>query len=206
MNTNLTEIAVILDRSGSMSTVQEDVIGAYNTFIRQQKAVPGQANVTLVLFDDVIETQYSRLPIEAVPELTENTYWARGWTALVDAVARTIKDLGQKLAAVPEEERPGKVIVVINTDGYENMSREYTTEQLAEMVRHQQDVYNWEFLFMGANQDAWQTAAQYGIAMGQTLSYDNATYAHAYTMTSDTISRIRGGGTATYASNDIRNT
>jgi Mg-chelatase subunit ChlD len=164
MNTSLTEIAYILDRSGSMSRHVEPAVAAFNRFIKEQASVPGEVRFTLVLFDDQYEVLWDARPLREIPELTRKTYLPRGTTALLDAMGRTIAELGQKLAREDEAARPGQVIVAIFTDGLENASRHYTAQQIADMIAHQRDVYKWQFLFLGANQDAIATAAQYNIA------------------------------------------
>jgi len=159
MNNALTEIAYILDRSGSMNKHREAAISGYNDFLRQQKAVPGQANLSLVLFSDTCEIPKAGIPLSAAPDLSTDNYVPDGSTALLDAIARTIDTLGRRLADTPEEERPGKVIVVVFTDGKENSSHDYTWREVSARIEHQQKAYAWEFLFLGANQDAIATAA-----------------------------------------------
>lgn len=160
MNPNLTEIAYILDRSGSMQPLQEAAIAGFNDFLRCQLDVPGDARLTLVLFDDEYLVPIAARPVEEVPRLNARIYIPRGSTALLDAIGETIDTLGRRLAATPEPERPGKVIVVIFTDGQENASRQYRWKDIADRIRHQRARYNWEFLFLGANQDAIATAAR----------------------------------------------
>lgn len=207
MRQDLTEIVAILDRSGSMAGRTEDVIGAYNNLIKEQKEVEGQANVTLVQFDSEYQLLYDRLPISEVRPLTKQVYFPRGSTALLDAIGRTINSIGAALARTPEDERPGKVIFVINTDGYENSSREFTAERIREMITHQREVYKWEFLFLGADQDAWATGSNYGLAIGQTLGYDNNKQGitSAYAQVSSTLRTFReSGATPTFEDTDIR--
>jgi hypothetical protein len=163
MQTDLTEIAYILDRSGSMSPLVEDAIGGFNTFLANQKALPGRANFSLVLFDHEYVPAYDGVDIQSVPPLTRMTYAPRGTTALLDAVGRTIDQVGARLAATPEAERPSKVIIAIFTDGLENASTDYRPDRIAAMIRHQQEVYAWEFLFLAANQDAIATARAFSI-------------------------------------------
>ena len=163
MNTKLTEIAYILDRSGSMNELQEHAISGFNAFLKDQQETPGDANFTLVLFDDEYLLHADRTPIRNVSPLDASTYVPRGMTALLDAIGRTIDNIGKQLAETPEEERPGKVIIAIYTDGYENASTDYSVDQIAKMIRHQTNTYHWEFLFLAANEDAIATAASYGI-------------------------------------------
>lgn len=162
MNPHLTEIAYILDRSGSMESMQEPAVAAFNQFVKSQLDVPGEARLTLVLFDDQYEVPLAVLPIEQVPELTAATYVPRGSTALLDAIGRTIKETSARIDAMPEAERPGKVILTIFTDGYENASREYTAAHISDLIAMHR-AKGWEFLFLAANQDAIATAAAMNI-------------------------------------------
>lgn len=163
MQNDLTEIAYVLDRSGSMQTLASDAIGGFNSFISEQKQVEGRANFTLVLFDHDYQVIHKNVDIQQVPELDARTYVPRGQTAMLDAVGRTIHELGAHLAAQHESERPGKVIIAIFTDGLENASKSYNHEQLAAMIKHQQEKYSWEFIFLAANQDAIASAAKIAI-------------------------------------------
>ncbi len=163
MNKELTEIAYILDHSSSMHLLVESAITGFNTFLKDQQATPGEANLTLVLFDNEYSLHADCSPITEVRPLDASTYVPRGCTALLDAIGRTIDNIGKKLAETPEKDRPGKVIVAIYTDGYENASTDYDTRKISKMIRHQTDNYDWEFLFLAANEDAIATAASYGI-------------------------------------------
>jgi hypothetical protein len=158
MNPNLTEIAYILDRSGSMQPMQEPAVAAFNGFIKSQLSVPGDARLTLIQFDDAYEVPIAACPVQDVRELTAATYTPRGMTALLDAIGRTIKDIDRRLVALPETEKPGKVILAIFTDGHENASREYTLKHISDLIRLYRDEKGWEFLFLAANQDAIASA------------------------------------------------
>ena len=158
MNPHLTEIAYILDRSGSMQPMQEPAVAAFNQFVKAQLDVPGDARLTLVLFDDQYELPFAVLPVEQVPELTAATYTPRGSTALLDAIGRTIKETSTRIDSMPEALRPGKVIVTIFTDGMENASREYTNAHISDLIAMHR-AKGWEFLFLAANQDAIASAA-----------------------------------------------
>jgi hypothetical protein len=171
MNPHLTELAFILDRSGSMGSVAAAAIEGFNLFLRAQQTTPGQARLTLVLFDDEYLVPAQSLPVIEVLPLDHRTYVPRNSTALLDAIGRTIDELGARLSAIPEPERPGKVIVAILTDGLENASTRYTWRNVAARIRHQTRVYQWEFLFLGANQDAIATAAQLHIAAENAATY-----------------------------------
>ncbi len=171
MKKDCTHISYILDRSGSMSSIKEPTIKGFNEFIESQRKLPGNATISLVLFDDVIETPYNFVPLSTFPLLNDTTFQPRGWTALLDALGTTINSLGQKLAGLPENERPERIIVVCQTDGEENRSKEFSKERIKEMITHQKDKYNWQFVFLGANQDAILTATSYGIDLGRAITY-----------------------------------
>ena len=163
MNNQLTEIAYILDRSGSMTSIAEAAITSFNDFLKEQQSGPGDAHLTLVLFDNEYLSPHQATPIADVPELNAQTYVPRGATALLDAVGITIKNTGARLSQIPEADRPGHVIIAIFTDGLENASSEFTLAEINKMITHQSDHYSWEFIFLAANQDAIATAAQMGI-------------------------------------------
>jgi len=171
MNANLTEIAFVLDRSGSMESVKGAAIEGFNEFLREQQAAPGQARLSVVLFDDEYLLQVDAVPVEEVIPLNAATYQPRNSTALLDAIGRTIDDLGKRLETLPEQYRPGKVVVAILTDGLENASTTYTWRDVAKRIKHQTQKYQWDFLFLGANQDAIATAAQLSIAAQNAASY-----------------------------------
>ncbi len=196
MKEDLTQITIVLDRSGSMSTVQDATISGFNEFVEGQRKAPGEANLTLVQFDT--ENAYEVVidkPIADCPKLTVETYVPRGGTPLHDALGRTIVQLGAKLKKMSEAERPGKVVIVTMTDGLENSSHEYTAPQIAEMIKHQREAYQWEFLFLGANQDAILTGEKLNIPRGQTMSYAATTSGTANTMRATTanVAAYRGG-------------
>ena len=171
MRENLTEIVFILDRSGSMARIADDTIGGFNSFIESQKKEPGDALLTTVLFDDRYEILHNGVNLKDVTPMTDRDYWARGLTSLYDAVGRTIDNVGVRLSGTPEEERPSKVIVVITTDGYENSSRAYTKDRVKEMIKHQTEKYNWQFLFLGANIDSAEQAESIGISSLNSANY-----------------------------------
>ena len=181
MRENLTEMVFVLDRSGSMSGLAADTIGGFNELIEKQKKIEGDAYVTTVLFDHEYEVLHDHVALGEVAPLTDKEYFARGSTALLDAVGRTIDSVGARLAAAPEEERPEHVVFVITTDGRENSSREYTAKQVREMVEHQQQKYSWQFVFLGANMDAVSEARNLGIS---------AQYAANFTPTGRGVNRM----------------
>ncbi|MBE9031859.1 VWA domain-containing protein [filamentous cyanobacterium LEGE 11480] len=171
MKQDYTDINIVLDRSGSMQSIKDDTIGGFNAFLAEQKDVPGAATITLAQFDDVYEVVYEALILSQAPELTGKTFVPRGSTALLDAIGRTINTTGARLAAMDEASRPSHVIFVILTDGAENASQEFNAVQINQMIQHQRDTYNWEFVFLGANQDAITTAGRLGIQAGNAMSY-----------------------------------
>lgn len=185
MNTNKSFIGIVQDRSGSMGVVRSDVIHGFNSFIEDQKKVAGECFVTLWQFTTAVarpvhgtgwgtETIYSWMDIHRAPQLTELTYRPGGGTPLLDAIGFVIESLGQQLEKTPEAERPARVVIVIMTDGYENSSVEYKGEQgrkrIFEMIRHQTEKYNWQFIFIGAAQDAIQAGEAMGMGAGQIMS------------------------------------
>jgi hypothetical protein len=170
MKENFTRIAVILDRSGSMSSVRESTVSGFNEFIRSQRALPGDVSVKLVQFDDQYEVVFDKR-LADVPELTQDLFVPRGRTALFDAQGRTIVALGEELAALAESERPSKVIVMTLTDGLENASSHFTVEMISALIKQQIEVYKWDFVFLGANQDAIRTAATMSIPAGSALTF-----------------------------------
>jgi Mg-chelatase subunit ChlD len=172
MNDRLTEIAFLLDRSGSMATMVEPAIAGFNDFLRDQQRAEGDARLSLIFFDHRYEAPYASLPVAEFTELDHDRFVPGGNTALLDAIGRCIDELGARLAAMPEAERPGQVIVAILTDGLENASRRFTWHDIAEKIRHQQEHYAWRFLFLAANQDAIATGGRLGVARA-----DSATFA-----------------------------
>lgn len=171
MNKNLTEIIFLLDRSGSMSGLEAETIGGFNAFIDRQRKLEGETIVTAVLFDNKYEILWNGIDAKKV-ELTDKEYFVRGYTALLDAVGKTILDVGYRISKAKEEEKPGKVIFVITTDGLENASREFTYEKVKELINHQQEKYNWEFIFLGANIDSAKEAKNIGIDTSNAFSFE----------------------------------
>lgn len=187
MNPHLTEIAYILDRSGSMQSMQEPAVAAFNLFIKSQLDVPGDARLTLVQFDDVYEVPFAALPIQEVPQLTAATYVPRGSTALLDAIGRTIKETDTRLQKLPAANQPGKVIITVFTDGMENASSDYTVKHISDLIRLYRDEKSWEFLFLAANQDAIASATAMHM---DARSSGNVTYsAKGVTSTGSAMSR-----------------
>lgn len=162
---NITELVFVLDRSGSMESLTSETIGGFNSLIAKQKseAEGGKINVTTVLFDDQYEVLHKHAPIEEIDRLTEKDYYARGCTALLDAVGKTILSVSRKIEDTPFSEKPEKVLFVITTDGYENASSEFTKKDVKTLISDKQEKFGWKFLFLGANIDAVSEADSIGI-------------------------------------------
>ena len=193
MNTNKTFIGVVIDRSGSMQTTAVDTIGGFNAFLKEQKDLPGEADLTLALFDHDYTVVHDCVPIATVKELTSKTYVPRGNTALLDAIGRTVNSMGAKLASIPEADRPGKVILAILTDGHENCSQEFTKDVVMNMLKHQQDKYSWEVVYFGANQDAIAVGAGIGLNAASSNNWiqTSAGTRSAYTNLSSQLKSMR---------------
>ncbi len=190
----MTELVFILDRSGSMTGLEGDTIGGFNSMLKKQKAQEGEANVTTVLFDNQYELLHDRIDIRAVAELTDDQYFTRGSTALLDAVGLTIQKLKNVLKNTSEEYRAENVIFVITTDGEENASKEYNYRQISKLIKEQTKA-GWEFLFLGANIDAAETAQSMGINRERAANYhaDSAGTQLNYEVLSETIAIRRKG-------------
>ena len=171
MNKNLTELVSILDRSGSMAGLESDTIGGFNSMLRKQKSVDGECRITTVLFDNRCTLLHDRIDIRAVSPMTDREYFVGGSTALLDAVGMTINKLVQVQKNTAEEYRAGKVMFVIITDGEENSSREFSAEEIRRMIEYEKERYGWEFIFLGANIDAVQTARRFGIDEDRAADY-----------------------------------
>ncbi len=193
MNTNLTELVFILDKSGSMSGLENDTIGGYNSMLEKQKKEKGSAHVTTVLFDHNIRMIHDRLPINCVNPLTDKDYYVGGCTALLDAVGTTILRINDIQRGEADENRAGKVIFVITTDGFENSSREFTYPQLKNLIETQQKEFGWEFIFLGANMDAVSEADRIGIKADRAATFlnDSEGIAVNYESVTDAVSAMR---------------
>ena len=193
MKKNLTEMVFILDRSGSMMHLTDDTIGGFNSMIENQKKEEGEAFVTTVLFDDQYELLHDHIDIKEIQPITNTEYYARGMTALLDAVGKTINSIGNRLSATPEDERPDKVIFVITTDGMENASREFVKSTVKDMIEHQQSKYSWTFMFLGANMDAVGEAATLGINTDFARTYTADTWGtqSVYSSVSNAMAYVR---------------
>ncbi|WP_210364196.1 vWA domain-containing protein [Bacillus sp. REN3] len=192
MNKNLTEIIFLLDRSGSMAGLESDTVGGFNSFVKKQCELDGQTVLTTVLFDDRYEVLWNGIDAKDAL-LTQDEYFVRGTTALLDAIGKSILDVGWRLSKTVEEQRPGKVIFVITTDGMENASREFTYRKVKELITHQQEKYSWEFIFMGANIDAAKEADSIGIDAKHAYTFEasHEGVEKMYEMVTETISEKR---------------
>ena len=171
MRKGLTEVVFILDRSGSMSGLEADTIGGFNSMIAKQKKEEGEAYISTVLFDDQTEVLYDRVPIQRVEPMNDNQYYVRGCTALLDALGGAIHHIGNVHKYAREEDRPEKTLFIITTDGMENASHKYSYDKVKKMVERQKKEYGWEFLFLGANIDAIEVAGRFGIAANRAINY-----------------------------------
>ena len=163
MKKNLTEIVFILDRSGSMSGLEQDTIGGFNSLIEKQKKESGEAYISTVLFDHTSEVLHDRVDLKKIKPMTEDEYYVRGSTALLDAVGGAINHIGNVHKYARKEDVPEKTIFVIMTDGYENASRRYDYDEIRRMIARQKKKYGWEFMFLGANIDVISEARKFGV-------------------------------------------
>lgn len=180
-NPDLTHIEFVLDRSGSMHSIKTDIEGGFDAFIADQRSHPGQCTVSLAQFDNEYETVFTAIDVRDVGPLDLQP---RGATAMLDAIGRSVIALGERLAALPEPERPGTVVVAIMTDGMENASREFTHEAIKALVTRQEQAYNWQFLYMGADQDAIEVGASIGVRPDRSLTYGRGKSKEAYAASS----------------------
>ena len=189
----MTELVFILDRSGSMSGLESDTIGGFNSMIARQRREAGEALVSTVLFDNESAVIHDRLPLCEVPPLTEKEYFTCGCTALLDAIGGAIHHIGNVHKYAREEDRPEYTLFVITTDGMENASRHYSSDRVKQMIERQKAKYGWEFLFLGANIDAVETARHFGIGADRAVNYhsDSAGTQLNYEVLSEAISAVR---------------
>ncbi len=193
MKKNYSDITIVLDRSGSMDSCKDDVIGGFNTLIKAQRKAEGEATVNLYQFDDKYETVYENKNVLDAPLLTGRTFVPRGQTALYDAVGKTIVVTGERYAGMKEEERPEKVFFVVITDGEENDSREYVFSSVKTMIEHQQEKYGWQFVFLGSEVRAVEDAVKMGVKQSHAMHYDKSAkgYDAAYVSISKNITKMR---------------
>lgn len=169
---NLTELVFILDRSGSMSGLESDTIGGFNAMIAKQKKEEGEAYVSTILFDNVSEVLHDRINLKEIPKMTSKDYTVRGCTALIDAIGGAIKHIGNIHKYARPEDVPAHTMFIITTDGQENASHRFSSDEVKKMIENQKEKYGWEFLFIGANIDAVETAARFGIERNRAVNYN----------------------------------
>ena len=193
MRKGLTELVFILDRSGSMSGLEADTIGGFNSLIAKQKKEEGTALISTVLFDDQAEVLYDRISLDRIEPMNDRQYYVRGCTALLDALGGAIHHIGNVHKYAREEDRPEKTIFIITTDGMENSSHRYTYDKVKKMVERQRDKYGWEFLFLGANIDAIEVAGRFGVQANRAVNYecDSEGTQLNYEVLSKAVSRVR---------------
>jgi len=189
----MTELVFILDRSGSMSGLEGDTIGGFNSMIEKQKKEEGEAVVSTVLFDNESVVIHDRLPLSKVPHMTEEEYFTRGCTALLDAVGGAIYHIGNVHKYARKEDVPEKTLFIITTDGYENASKRYDYNKVRKMIERQKEEYGWEFLFLGANIDAATEAKRFGIGADRAVNYkcDEVGTALNYEVISEVVCSVR---------------
>lgn len=193
MKKDLVELVFILDRSGSMSGLEEQTIGGFNRLISEQKEVKGEAIVSTVLFDDAFEVIHNRLPIQRIESMTSKEYYVRGSTALLDAIGRSIVKIRHIHQKLEEDAKPEKTLFFIITDGMENASREYDYTRIKDYIELQKEKFGWEFIFMGANIDAIKTAKKFGVDSNRAVQYhsDEQGTNLNYRVMSETIRDLR---------------
>ena len=193
MKNNLTEIVFILDRSGSMAGLEGDTIGGFNAMVERQKKEPGKALLSAVLFSDESRVLYDRVDIRKVEPMTERQYQVGGCTALLDAIGGAVRHIANVHKYARREDRPAKTVFVITTDGMENASRSYSYDEVQRLVKHEQEKYGWEFLFLGANMDAISAARSFGIRADRAVRYksDSVGTMLNYQVVSETVAQMR---------------
>ena len=189
MNRNLTDITLVVDRSGSMQDIREDAEGGINAFIEEQCKQPGETLLTLLQFDTEYELLHNGRPVADVPKYR---LVPRGMTALLDAVGRAINETGERLSKLPEADRPGLVVFVIMTDGMENSSHEFTKQQIRQLIEEQQSTYSWQFTFLGADQDAFAEASGMGIHADGAANFSKGKVGATFAAMQQKVSRMRG--------------
>ena len=193
MKNNLSELVFILDRSGSMCGLEKDTIGGFNSMLKKQKDEEGEALITTVLFDNKYELLHDRINIKGISPITDEEYYVRGTTALLDAIGKTIRKIENAHKHTLEDERPSKVLFVITTDGMENASTRYNYEKIKNMIEDKKKEFGWEFIFLGANIDAVKAAKDIGISEDRATNYtcDSEGTSLNYQVISETVSSLR---------------
>ena len=190
---NTTELVFILDRSGSMAGLEADTIGGFNSMIEKQKKQDGKCYVSTVLFDDRIEVVHDRVELHSVNKMTEDDYFVRGCTALIDAIGSSIRHIANIHKYARPEDVPQNTMFVITTDGMENASRQFSSDEVKRMIKKEKEKYGWEFIFIGANIDAVETAKQFGIGSDRAVNYhaDSKGTEVLYNTVSQVVSNVR---------------
>lgn len=193
MKNNVTELVFILDRSGSMCGLESDTIGGFNSMVQKQKTLPGETYVSTVLFDNVSEVLHDRVRLSEVPLMTDRDYTVRGCTALLDAIGGAIRHIGNIHKYARPDDVPSRTVFVITTDGMENASRRFDSDEVKRMINERKEKHGWEFLFIGANIDAVETAAHFGIGADRAVNYnaDSVGTRVVYETVSESISAMR---------------
>ena len=195
MKKGLTEMVFILDRSGSMAGLEDDTIGGFNSMIERQKQAEGEAVVSTVLFSNVSSVLHDRVDVRQIAPMTRKEYCVGGTTALIDAIGGAIHHIGNVHKYAREEDRPEHTVFAITTDGMENASRAYTADRVRDMIGRQKEKYGWEFLFLGANIDAVETASRFGIGEDRAVNFHNDSRGQAlnYSQVGEAMLRVRMG-------------
>lgn len=198
MRKGLTEVVFILDRSGSMSGLEADTIGGFNSMIEKQQKEEGEALISTVLFDDEAEILYDRVPIGKVEPMNDKQYFVRGCTALLDAIGGAIHHIGNVHKYARDEDRPEKTLFIITTDGMENSSMNYDYKKIKKMIERQKKKYHWEFIFLGANIDAVEVAGRFGVERSRAVRYESDRLGTKlnYDVMSKVVSSVRACSTA----------
>lgn len=201
MNKNLTEIVFIIDKSGSMSGLEADTVGGFNSMIKKQKLTEGEALVTTILFSNESKLLHDRMNINDVKSMTADDYCVGGCTALLDAIGGAIQHIGTIHKYARKEDIPAHTMFIITTDGMENASKYYSSKQVKELIETKKQKYGWEFLFLGANIDAVKTAENFGISNDRAVNYhaDSKGMKLNYEVLSEAISTVR---TSSYLNDD----
>jgi hypothetical protein len=204
MRDDYCDVTIVLDESGSMEPLQKDTIGGVNRFLKDQRALPGKCTLSLLKFSHVDRPVFTGRPIAEAPDLTAETYQPNGNTALLDALGRAIMEAGSRLRVMSEADRPGKVIIMVVTDGEENSSRTWTKEKIKVAVEHQTNLYKWEFVFLGANIDAFAEAGALGMLGSHTMQTHptRQSVASSYSSASFNTAKFRSGASSSMAWTD----
>lgn len=200
-----TEIACVIDRSGSMESIRDDAIGGFNTFLKEQKAIDAPCRFSMCLFDHEYNLLHDGIEIRYIKELDTTTYVPRGYTALLDAIGRTINAIDSRISEYPDDKKPEKIIFVILTDGYENSSREFNKAKIKEMIEDKEKNHNWEVMYLAAHEDAFHEAGMIGIQVNKMASFSNtgAGGQSAFASANSNTTAYRAGVTPTATLQDV---